>query len=90
MSSPRPPPTGAGSPDSGATLVSTAGAATLTYQPSTNGSSQVLIAQPGGGKTPSLPNVASGEISGLLSLRNNLLPAVSVQLSNYVTCCRRH
>jgi flagellar hook-associated protein 1 FlgK len=69
---------------SGATLVGPGGAATLAYQSSTSGASQVTIAQPGGGSQPVPLTIASGEISGLLSLRNNLLPTISVQLSNYV------
>jgi flagellar hook-associated protein 1 FlgK len=69
----------------GATLVGPGGAATLAYQSSTSGASQVTIAQPGGGAQPVPLTVASGELNGLLSLRNNLLPAVSVQLSTYVS-----
>jgi flagellar hook-associated protein 1 FlgK len=69
----------------GAALVGPSGAATLAYQSSANGASQVTIAQAGGGGQAVPISIDSGEISGLLSLRNSLLPAISVQLSNYVS-----
>ena len=69
----------------GATLVGSGGAATLAYQSSSGGASQLTIAQPGGGSQPVPLTITSGEMSGLLTLRNNLLPAISVQLSNYVS-----
>ena len=70
---------------SGATLVGVGGAATLSYQSAISGSSQVMIALPGGGSASAPLTIANGEINGLLSLRNTLLPNASVQLSAFVS-----
>jgi flagellar hook-associated protein 1 FlgK len=69
----------------GATLVGQVGAATLSYQSSATGASQLSIAQPGATAQPVPLSVNSGEISGLMSLRNTQLPALSAQLSQYVS-----
>jgi flagellar hook-associated protein 1 FlgK len=69
----------------GATLVGMGGAATLSYTPVTNGASQVQVVLPGGSQSAIPLNVGSGEIGGLLNLRNTQLPGVSAQLSSYVT-----
>lgn len=69
---------------SGTILVGQAGAASLGY----NGqgvSTAVTITQPGAGQQPSNLTLASGEIQGLLTLRNSTLPGVESQLSQYVT-----
>ena len=70
---------------SGAALVGVGGAATLSYTPVNSGVGQVQIVQPGGSQTPVPLTVATGEIGGLLSLRNTQLPSVGAQLSSYVT-----
>ncbi len=41
--------------------------------------------QPGGGQTAVNLDLSSGEMQGLINLRNNLLPNVSDQLSEYVS-----
>ncbi|HLI66850.1 MAG TPA: flagellar hook-associated protein FlgK [Caulobacteraceae bacterium] len=70
---------------SGILLVGQGGAATLAYQTTGGASSQLTVAQPGGSATPANLTLASGEIQGLLSLRNSQLPGIQDQLSEYVT-----
>ena len=70
---------------SGATLVGVGGAATLSYTPVNGGVSQVQIVQPGGSQTAVPLTLATGEIGGLLSLRNAQLPGIASQLSSYVS-----
>jgi flagellar hook-associated protein 1 len=70
---------------SGILLVGQGGAATLAYNPSTTASSQITVSQPGGGQQPANLKLASGEIQGLLSLRNTQIPAIQDELSEYVT-----
>jgi flagellar hook-associated protein 1 FlgK len=70
---------------SGILLVGQGGAATLAYQPSTTAASQLTVTQPGGAPQPANLQLASGELQGLLSLRNTRLPGVQDQLSEYVT-----
>jgi flagellar hook-associated protein 1 FlgK len=69
----------------GVPLVGQGGAAKLAYQPSATAASQLTVSEPGGGQQPSNVQLASGELQGLLSLRNNQLPAVQDQLSEYAT-----
>ena len=69
----------------GATLVGVGGAATLSYAPVAGGASQVEAVLPGGSPTPIPLTVGSGEIGGLLTLRNAQLPGIAAQLSSYVT-----
>jgi flagellar hook-associated protein 1 len=69
----------------GATLVGVGGAATLSYTPVAGGASQVQVVLPGGSPTPIPLTVGSGQIGGLLNLRNTQLPGVAAQLSSYVT-----
>ena len=69
----------------GAILVGLGGAATLSYTPVPNGASQVQVVLPGGSQSAVPLTVGSGEINGLLDLRNTQLPGVSAQLSSYVT-----
>ena len=66
-------------------LVGLAGAAQFSYAPSATAASQLNITPAGGGQQPINVQLASGEIQGLLSLRNTQLPAVQDQLSEYVT-----
>src|SRR5579863_8538878 len=68
----------------GTLLVGQGGAATLGYVPSTTAAGQLTIAPAGGGQ-PTALQLASGEIAGLVSLRNVELPAVQAQVSQYVT-----
>jgi flagellar hook-associated protein 1 FlgK len=68
----------------GSTLVGQAGAATLGYTPGA-ASSELTVTLPGGGQQPTNLELASGEIQGLLSLRNTKLPGVSAQLSEFVS-----
>ena len=70
---------------SGATLVGVGGAATLSYTPVNGGVSQIQIAQPGGAQAAVPLTLATGEIGGLLSLRNTQLPGIASQLSSYVS-----
>jgi flagellar hook-associated protein 1 FlgK len=70
---------------SGVTLVGQGGAATLAYQASGTAASQVTVTQPGGAQQPVNLQLASGELAGLISLRNTQLPGVQDQLSEYVT-----
>ena len=73
------------STSSGQILVSTAGAATLAYSPASSGASQVTITQPGTGVAPVSLQAQSGEIQGLLALRNTTLPGIQDQVSEFVT-----
>ena len=69
---------------SGVTLVGQGGAATLAYTPA-GASSQITVAQPGTGQQTTNLALTSGEMQGLLQLRNTQLPGVQDQLSEYVT-----
>jgi flagellar hook-associated protein 1 FlgK len=69
---------------SGVLLAGAGGAATLAYNPVATTSGQITVTPPGSTSTSDL-TVASGEISGLLSLRGTQIPAVSAQLSEFVT-----
>ena len=55
---------------SGILLVGQGGAATLGYSASGTATSQLTVVQPGGGGAPANLSLASGEMQGLLSLRN--------------------
>ena len=68
----------------GVPLVGQAGAATLTYQPS-SATSQITVTEPGGVQQPTNLQLASGEMQGLLSLRNTQVPGLQDQLSEFVT-----
>jgi flagellar hook-associated protein 1 FlgK len=68
---------------SGALLVGSSGAAALSYSTSGTTAGQLQVALPGG--TSQLLTPASGSLQGLLSLRNQTLPAISSQLDQYVT-----
>jgi flagellar hook-associated protein 1 FlgK len=68
----------------GTILVGQAGAATLGYN-SQGTVTAVTVTQPGAGQQPSNLTLASGEMQGLLTLRNTTLPGVEDQLSEYVS-----
>jgi flagellar hook-associated protein 1 FlgK len=70
---------------SGQTLVNSQGAATVTYQSGSSAASQLTISQPGGGAASSPLSLNSGEINGLMSLRNTTLPNLQSQFSEYVS-----
>jgi flagellar hook-associated protein 1 FlgK len=71
------------STNSGVTLVGQGGSATLAYTPG-GAASQLTVTQPGGGQQAVNLDLASGEMQGLLDLRNNRLPGVGAQLSEFV------
>jgi flagellar hook-associated protein 1 FlgK len=68
----------------GVTLIGQAGASTLAYTPGV-ATSQITITQPGVNQPPTNLDLSSGEIQGLLSLRNDALPGVQDQLSEFVS-----
>lgn len=69
---------------SGALLVGGGGAATLSYATSGTTAGQLQLAQPGGGTAQTL--IANGgSLQGLLTMRNQQLPAISSQLDQYVS-----
>lgn len=68
----------------GAQLVGQFGAATLSYTSTANATGQVSITQPASQKAQALA-VTSGDIGGLLSLRNTQIPGLRSQLSEFVT-----
>jgi flagellar hook-associated protein 1 FlgK len=67
----------------GQLLVGYGDIASLSYTPSVSGLGVVSIT-PGGSPTSNTLQVGDGEIQGLLSLRNNILPGVQTQLANFV------
>jgi flagellar hook-associated protein 1 FlgK len=69
----------------GVPLVGQSGAAKLAYQPSATAASQLTVTEPGGGQQSTNVQLASGELQGLLSLRNGQIPAIEDQVSEYVT-----
>ncbi|HEX4199563.1 MAG TPA: flagellar hook-associated protein FlgK [Caulobacteraceae bacterium] len=69
----------------GTPLIGKGGAAQLAYAPSATAASQLTVTEPGGGQQPNNVQLASGELQGLLSLRNTQLPAVQDQVSEYVS-----
>jgi flagellar hook-associated protein 1 FlgK len=68
----------------GQLLAGFGGAATLAYTPSVSGLGQVTVTSPGEGQAATLL-VGDGELQGLLSLSNTILPGVQAQLSQYVS-----
>ncbi|HKT53423.1 MAG TPA: flagellar hook-associated protein FlgK [Caulobacteraceae bacterium] len=69
----------------GATLVGQAGASTLSYTASATAATAVQITQPGATQKPVALQLASGEMQGLLNMRNTILPGAEDQLSEFVT-----
>ncbi len=68
----------------GQLLVGFGGAATLAYTPSVSAAGQVTVTSPGEGAASTLL-VGDGELQGLLSLSNTLIPGVQAQLSQYIS-----
>ena len=68
----------------GAQLVGQFGAATLSYSSSATATGQLSITQPAGQQSTALA-VTSGDMGGLLSLRNTQIPGLQSQLSEFVT-----
>jgi flagellar hook-associated protein 1 len=68
----------------GAQLVGQFGAATLSYTSSATSTGQVSITQPATQQAQALA-VTSGDMGGLLSLRNTQVPGLQSQLSEFVT-----
>jgi len=69
---------------SGQLLVGNGNAATLSYTPSPSAQSSVSIT-PAGSPQASTLQIGGGELQGLLSLSNTLIPGVQSQLSTYVS-----
>jgi flagellar hook-associated protein 1 FlgK len=68
----------------GAQLVGQFGPATLSYTSSATSTGQVSIIQPASQQAQALA-VTSGDMGGLLSLRNTQIPGLQSQLSEFVT-----
>jgi flagellar hook-associated protein 1 FlgK len=60
------------------------GASTLTYNATGTTPGYITATTPGAGTTPTPITLASGEIRGLLDLRNTKLPGISDQLGEFV------
>ena len=58
--------------------------ATLSYTPSVSGLGTVSVLTPGAQQPVTLA-IGDGELQGLVSLRNNLIPGIQQQLSGYVS-----
>lgn len=70
----------------GTILAGNGGAATLSYVRADGASGEIAVTLPGaGGQTSLRARLTSGEIRGLLDLRDRDLPAVGDQLSEFVT-----
>ncbi|MBU4436145.1 MAG: flagellar hook-associated protein FlgK [Alphaproteobacteria bacterium] len=61
------------------------GAAVVSYQTSSTATGFLQVIQANGGNTPVALNISSGEIKGLLELRNTELPNLSDQLGEFVS-----
>ena len=61
------------------------GASTLTYNASATTPGYITATTPGGVPTPTPITLASGEIRGLLDLRNTKLPGISDQLGEFIS-----
>ncbi len=79
-------------PQGGVTIRSTEGialvdngASTLTYNASSNTPGYVSVTTPGNGSQPQPVTINSGELRGLLDLRNTKLPGLSDQLGEFVS-----
>lgn len=68
----------------GQLLVGFGGAASLAYTPSVSAMGQVTVTSPGQGAATTL-QVGDGELQGLLSLSNTIIPGVQAQLAQYVS-----
>lgn len=61
------------------------GAAVVSYQKSSTATGFLQVIQATGTDTPVALNISSGELKGLLDLRNNELPALTDQLGEFVS-----
>ncbi|WP_419320229.1 flagellar hook-associated protein FlgK [Caulobacter sp. ErkDOM-E] len=61
------------------------GAAVISYQKSSTATGFLQVIQANGGDIPVALNISSGELKGLLDLRNTELPNLSDQLGEFVT-----
>ncbi|WP_425995614.1 flagellar hook-associated protein FlgK [Caulobacter sp. DWR1-3-2b1] len=61
------------------------GAAVVSYQKSSTATGFLQVIQANGSDTPVALNISSGELKGLLDLRNTELPNLSDQLGEFVT-----
>src|SRR5262249_45103350 len=68
----------------GQLLAGFGGAATLSYTPSVSAMGTISILPAASTQTATL-QVGDGELAGLLSLRNTMIPGVQTQLGNYVS-----
>ncbi|HEX3919058.1 MAG TPA: flagellar hook-associated protein FlgK [Caulobacteraceae bacterium] len=68
----------------GQLLAGFGGAATLTYTPSVSAMGTMTLT-PAASTQPTSIQLGDGELQGLLSLRNNTIPGIQTQLSNYVS-----
>ena len=68
----------------GQLLAGYGGAATLAYTPSVSAMGQVTVTSPGQVNAATL-QVGDGELQGLVSLSNTIIPGVQAQLSQYVS-----
>ena len=66
-------------------LLAGAGARTLTYNTSATTPGYITATTPGAASAPQVVTMSSGEIRGLLDLRNTKLPALSNQLGEFVS-----
>lgn len=71
--------------DSGTQLVGQYGAATLSYSSSATGLGQVSVTSVTSDQQPQPLAVSSGDMGGLLSLRNTQIPGLQNQLGQFVT-----
>ena len=69
---------------SGALLTDGSGPATLAYIPSSGGAGKITVTQSGATGSQTL-NVGSGELRGLMDVRDTQLPAVQDQLGEFVS-----
>lgn len=70
----------------GNALAGAGGAATLKYMRTEGASGEITVSLPGASGEPSLrARITTGEIAGLLDLRDTELPALNEQLSEFVT-----
>ncbi len=66
-------------------LVALNGPATLAYGPKGNGFGEITVTEPGGTTKPLVDRMVSGEMVGLLQLRDRELPTVMNQLGELVS-----
>lgn len=66
-------------------LLAGAGAATISYKSGANTPGYITATTPGGAQIPQPITLVSGEVRGLLDLRNIKLPGISDQLGEFVS-----